>query len=482
MISFRSLSGRFLLLTVIFVMLAEVLIFVPSIARFRQSYLQDRLERAQIASLSLLADDMITADLEEELLQNAGVYNVVLRRDAARQLVLSSPLPAPVAASYDLRNASAYALIRDALAQLWDREERVIRVIGQPVRRAGLLIEVTLNTDPLCAAMVDYSKRILVLSAVISLITAALLFVAVRWLLVMPIRRVAAHMQAYAAAPEDHTRMILPDSPISEMREAEDALRALQTQLTSALTQKERLARLGAAVAKISHDLRNILTTAQLFADRIEGSDDPKVQRMVPKLMSSIQRAARLCESTLSFGRAEESAPVLAPVRLADLAADVLDAERLTAGESDISFSADIPESLVVLADGEHLFRVVSNLVRNACQAIASSGTSGEIAINARGQGQDGAVITVVDTGPGLPPKAREHLFQPFQGGARQGGSGLGLAIASDLIRAHGGTLTLTTSTPEGTTFEIHLPENQQHTDKKQKNKFSTPTTTIKHQ
>ena len=83
---FNTLSGRFLILTIVFVMLAEVLIFVPSIARFRLDYLNTRIERAQIASLALLADDMLAPELEAELLQNAGVYNVVLLRNETRRV------------------------------------------------------------------------------------------------------------------------------------------------------------------------------------------------------------------------------------------------------------------------------------------------------------------------------------------------------------------------------------------------------------
>ena len=199
----NSLSGRFLVLTVLFVMLAEVLIFVPSIARFREDYLLGHLERAQIASLALLADDMIDADLEEELLLNAGVFNVVLRRDEARQLVLSAPMPGQVHKTFDLRNAGAAVLIRDAMARLIDTEPRVIRVIGNPLRDAGLLIEVTMLTAELRAAMIDYGLRILWLSAVISVVTATLLFFAVRRLLVKPIKGVVHQMQRYAAAPED---------------------------------------------------------------------------------------------------------------------------------------------------------------------------------------------------------------------------------------------------------------------------------------
>src|SRR6056297_2919471 len=151
----NSLSGRFLILTAIFVMLAEVLIFVPSVARYRADFLMNRLERAQIASLALLANDTIDTSLQEELLDNAGVFNVVLRRNEARQLVLSSPIPQPISETFDLRDPGALELIRDALARMLDTETRVIRVIGEPARMGGLLIEVTLETSELRAALVD---------------------------------------------------------------------------------------------------------------------------------------------------------------------------------------------------------------------------------------------------------------------------------------------------------------------------------------
>ncbi|MFD1511160.1 sensor histidine kinase [Lacimonas salitolerans] len=454
----RTLSGRFLILTVIFVMLAEILIFVPSIARFREDYLFSRLERAQIASLALLADDMIGPDLEEELLRNAEVFNVVLRRNEARQLILQSPVPQPIHATFDLRDPSPLVLIRDAMLRLADPEPRVIRVIGNPVREAGLLIEVTMETSGLRAAMLDYGLRILILSAVISIFTASLLFLSVRALLVKPIKGVVAAMQNYAANPEDARRIITPSATVTELREAEEALAKMETELTGALRQKERLAQLGGAVAKISHDLRNILTSAQLFTDRIEMSEDPSVRRLAPKLVNSITRAINLTESTLAFGKAEEPPPKLARVALADIVEDVLDSERMAVSDdSDISMSGDVPTGLVVRADPEQLFRVLSNLVRNARQALAQTGKGGEIGL--RACEEDGAwKIEVTDTGPGLPPKAQANLFTPFQGGARKGGSGLGLAISAELIRGHGGTLTLERTGPDGTVFRISLP------------------------
>lgn len=454
----NTLSGRFLILTVIFVMLAEVMIFVPSIARYRADFLLTRLKQAQIAALTqLAADDMVSPELEAELLKNAEVYNVVLRRDEVRQLVLSSKVPGEIHDSYDLRMAGPWELIRDAFATLLDPENRIVRVIGYPVQEAGTLIEVTMETRPLRVAMLDYGLRILILSALISVVTAFLLFLAVQRLLVMPIRRVVQHMKTYAEAPEDARRVIAPNADVEELRSAEEALQSMQMQLTGALRQKERLAQLGSAVAKISHDLRNILTTAQLFADRLEGSADPTVARSAPKLINSISRAVSLCESTLAFGKAEEPPPQLRRLNLALLVGEVAEGEGLGA-ETAITCLVDMAPGLTIRADGEQLYRVLSNLIRNARQAIEATGQPGTIEVSA---GEDEAEwwIRVGDTGPGLPPKAREHLFAAFQGGARKGGIGLGLAIAAELVRGHGGRLELVRSDAEGTEFAIHLPK-----------------------
>lgn len=462
---FNTLSGRFLLLTAAFVMLAEVMIFVPSMARFRADYLVTRLEKAQIAALSVLASDqMIAPDLERELLANAGVYNVVLRRDEVRQLVLSSPIPNPIADTYDLRTAGPWALIRDAMAVMLDPAPQVIRVIGYPVQQAGQLIEITMNTADLRKSMLDYGFRILALSALISVVTAFLLFLAVQRLLVVPIRRVVRSMQAYAQAPEDARRVIVPEARVVELRIAEEALQSMQTQLTGALRQKERLAQLGGAVAKIAHDLRNILTTAQLFADRIEGSADPLVARAAPKLVASIGRAVSLTEATLAFGKAEEPPPQLRRLALRPLVDDILEGEGLAPEDGLVSPILDMPPGLILRADAEQLHRVLANLIRNARQAIEATGKPGSIEVAA---GEDEAQwwIRVGDTGPGLPPKAREHLFSAFQGGVRQGGTGLGLAIAAELVRGHGGRLELARSDEDGTEFMIHLPKRAAETE-----------------
>ena len=456
-----SLSGRFLILTVVFVMVAEVLIFVPSIARYRLDYLTNRMERAQIAALALLgADGMIDELVEQELLENAGVLNVVLRRDAMRQLVLSSDLPGPVARTVDLRDTDPWVLIGDALRRFAMREPEVIRVIAEPARGGGMQIEAALDTGELHAAMIDYGLNILVLSLVISGITALFLFLAVRRLMVMPIKSLVRQMSRYAEAPEDVRRVIEPRSNIRELREAETTLRMLEEQLTANLRQKERLAALGSAVAKVSHDLRNILTTATLLGDRLERVDDPTVKRVGPKLVASLTRAVNLTEGTLAFGRAEEPPPALQMVEARPFLEEVCEGEQIAVADGSVTVRAEAPPGLHLRADPEQLHRVVGNLVRNARQALQATGRAGTVTV-AASESAAAWEVRVADDGPGLPPKAQENLFRAFQGNVRKGGTGLGLAIARELVQGHGGTLTLERTGTSGTVFLVSLPKGE---------------------
>lgn len=455
---FNTLSGRFLILTIVFVMLAEVLIFVPSIARFRLDYLNTRIERAQIASLALLADDMLAPELEAELLQNAGVYNVVLLRNETRQLVLSSALPSPVSDTYDLRNPRITTLISDALYEVTRADDRIIRAVGLPKLDGGDLIEITLDAGPLQHAMRDYGLRILWLSAIISIFTALLLNIVVRWVIVRPISYLGRSMREYEKAPQDARRIIQPRASVIELHEAEIALASLQSELSAALRQRQRLAQLGEAVAKVSHDLRNILSTVQLLSDRLEESDDPAVKRLAPKLVRSVSRAVALSENTLAFGRAQEPTPQLQRCDVGEIIDDVVTQETLaieTAEHIEFKVICHVNE---LRADPEQLYRILQNLIRNARQAFGTSQGQIEIVV-----GEDDANWTIIvrDNGPGLPPKAVEHLFHPFSGGTKREGSGLGLAIAHELVVGHGGTLGLKDNSENGACFKITLPKGE---------------------
>lgn len=461
---FRGLSGRLLIVTILVVMLVEVAIFVPSVARFRADYLSERVVRAQIASLSVLAapDGMVSPELQHQLLEKTEALNIVLQRGGARTLILSRDDMSEVSATFDLRDMDAAALIVDALARMVaGAGSDVIRVIDTPAGIEAEAIEITLDSAPLKSAMLDYGWRILRLSLIISIITATMIFLAVRRAVVSPLMRVIENVRAFQGNPEDPARIIRPSSRLGEVADAEQALAEMQEDVLTALRERSRLASLGEALAKISHDLRNMLSTGYLMADRLEMSRDPLVARTLPKLIASLDRAISLCQRTLDYGRAEETAPELRQIRLRALASEVAEGLGLDVdgapGSGAIVCWVDIPDRCTVHADREQLYRILANLLRNSTEAISASGGPGEIRI--RVEETDGQQeIRVCDTGPGMPAKALENLFKPFRGGMRRGGAGLGLAIAEELVRAHGGELELISSTSEGTEFAVRLP------------------------
>lgn len=453
--SFAGLSGRLLVLTVAFVMLAEVLIYLPSVARFRISYFESRIELADQAALALLAapDGMVSEELENELLRNVGAKLVAMRRAASSALILSDRQELPMLGPpIDMSAWMWWEAIIDALRTMVGGGENYIRVIGPSPRDPQTKIEIVLPTAPLAEALRAFSWRIFSLSLVISVITAGLVYLTLQWWLVRPMRRLIDSIVGFRAAPEDARQIIRPSPRTDELGLAERELQAMQQDLRQALTQRTRLAQLGIAVSKISHDLRNMLASAQLVSDRLEASEDPTVRQVTPRLVGAIDRAIELCAQTLRYGKAEERAPEPERFVLRAFAEDVAAGLALPDGGA-IRWHNAVPEDLLVYADGEHLYRILNNLIRNAAQAMPHGG---DIRIAAANSG-DYTVIEIADTGCGLSEAAQAHLFEAFRG-SRTGGTGLGLAIARELARAQGGDLELARTGPLGTTFRIILP------------------------
>ena len=450
-----GLSARVLVLTVAFVMLAEVLIYVPSISRFRLSYLEQRIEEAHLAALSLLSapNFVVSKEFERELLAAVDARGVVLRRPETSILIFAEDMPPQVDDSHDLRTDDALANIGEAFETMVVGGDRIIRVIDHAKMRQNTVIELVMPEAPMRAAMLAYTWNILALSLVISLITAGLLFLALHWLLVRPIRRITNSMTAFRRDPENPASIATVSRRTDEVGVAEHELAEMQNRLLVALKQKTHLAELGAAVSKVNHDLRNILATAYLLSDRLTHSEDPEVRRVTPRLIDAIDRAINLCQRTLKHGRADEPPPQRRDFALSELVTEVADAVGLPADQR-IAWRSEISNGLTVTADRDQLFRVLLNLGRNAVQAIPAVGEIRVKAVAVEG----GVTIDVEDTGTGLPGAAREHLFEAFTGAARAGGTGLGLAIARELIRAHGGEIELAESGPSGTRFRLFLP------------------------
>ena len=454
-----GLSARLLVLTVLFVLLGEIFIYVPSIARHRMVFLEERIEAARIAALAVEAspDGMVTEDLRLALLDRAGVAAVSLKRPGSRRLVLADDMPVTVDASFDLREATPLRLIAHAADTLRHGGERTIRVMGvAPGDSSDTMVDIVLPEAPMFASMLDYSGRILVLSIILAFVVAGLVYLSLHWLMVLPLGRMTDSLVSFRRAPEDASATVRVSGRRDEIGLAQRELQVMQRRVRAALRQRARLAAVGAGVAKINHDLRNMLATAAVLTDRLAMARDPEVQKLAHPLVAAIDRAIALCTHTLSFTTGRLPAPQRTSFALAPLVDDV--GAALPIDEHAAIWRNDVPPELNVTADRDQLYRVVSNLGQNAVQALARCDGGGTVRVRAWRDAAD-TVVEVADTGTGVPASVREKLFEAFADGGRSEGTGLGLAIARDLMRNHGGDIDLERSDHEGTVFRLRLPD-----------------------
>jgi signal transduction histidine kinase len=437
-------------------MMVGALLYLPLMAQYRQNFLEERIAAAQMAALATdeAEDQAISPRLEGELLDTAGVIAVVMRRNDRSFLLGGDVMPHVADASYDLTSPLLGELIMDAVDTLEAEGNRVIRVVGTASLPNTRFLEITLDEQGLYDAMVDYSRAVLILSGVISIFTGILVYLALHWLMVRPMRRIKDSLVAFRESPEDKESILKAATRRrDEIGLVERELSRMQEELRQNLHQKSRLAELGEAVAKINHDLRNILATAQLASDGLKRVEDPRVQKVSKRLVSAIGKAVKLCERTMRHGKADEPLPEKRWINLYDLVEDV-SATLGFAERPEFTFKVDFDKDMTVLADPDQFQRVIMNLCRNASDV---QGENGGITIRVEKEEHGLAHIRIIDQGPGVPEHAQETLFKAFAS-ARSGGTGLGLSIAQDIVIAHGGAIGLENTGPEGSTFIVCLP------------------------
>ncbi len=492
-----GLGKSVLLLNTAFVMIAATMIYVPAISGFRTNWLHNRLSAAYTAALVLEAapSEMIPPELSRQLLDSVGARVIVLSMRGTKRILASSELPPAVDAVYDLREQASFGSgMGEAIETLLAPKGRVITILGE-APMGGDSIAITMDEAPLKRGMAAASKRLLAMTLVMSAIVASLATIAINILVLRPVRRLTSNITEFGADPENAARIITPSGRRNEIGQAEAALAIMQESLVRELNHKKHLAALGLAVAKINHDMRNMLSSAQLLSDRLVNVTDPLAQRIAPKLVATLDRAIRFCQATLTYGRAVDEPPKLRRFALRPLVEEAMESVAPQTG-GHVELINDAPEGLEVDADAEQVFRVLVNLIRNGAEALQSAGPApgwpAQIRVVARdepcggldgeggtktngaasGKGRDcrQTVIEVSDTGPGVPPAVRPKLFDAFFTSDRAGGTGLGLVIAADLVHAHGGSLTLAPSArieasgggagrdPPGARFIITLP------------------------
>ncbi len=456
-----GLSARLLLLTALLVLVAQLFILIPSLAGFEETWLADRAHQAQVASLAVDASPtgVLSGPLAATALSGAGVVSVAVQNKGVRRLLLAAPRMEQAPALVDLRDPSPIRFLLQPFITLGPAAPRMLRVVATPQLRAGDFVEIVVPTAPLRAAMGAYLLRLFLISVLISVLAGGVVYLLLNALLVRPIARLTLAMERFRARPDDPAARLAPSHRRDEIGRAEVELDRMQEDLLAALQSRARLAALGEAVAKINHDLRNMLTSAQMASERLASSPDPRVAQAMPRLERALSRAAKLAEGVLAYGRSEEPAPQLAPMMLKPALAAAAEDAGLNE-EGGVKMIARTSAGLSLNADADQVHRLLVNLLRNARQAIEAASSPngpGVVRITARTENEY-AILTIADNGPGIPERIKDRLFQPFSGSGRPEGSGLGLAIARELTRAHGGDLELADTGPRGTTFELRLP------------------------
>ncbi len=455
-----GLSAKLLWLTILFIMFAEILIFVPSMANFRNVWLKNHLETAEAAVIIFQdADQMpLSNPASEHLMSTTRSVTIAFRKNNMSQLIASHGARQQIGEHIDLDKATAFSSIVSAFRMLFGDPASEYRVYGSMLAVDGQ-IELVQKLEHIQQAMWVYARNILFLSLLISVVAAVLVYLALYQLIVRPIIRISSNMDAFSKQPENASLIYNPSRRGDEIGIAEQRLASFQEELRHTLRQKQRLANLGLAVSKINHDLRNILASAQLFSDRLTVLPDPTVQRFAPKLIRTIDRAVEYTKSVIDYGRALESPPSRRPLMLKNLVDDVAELLGLDSND-DIEFRNLVDEDCTIDADPEQLFRVLLNLCRNSQQAMTVASLAEQpklLEISAELCDLD-ASIRVRDNGPGIAPHIRDNLFIPYNGSTKSDGSGLGMAIAKELVTAHDGMISVEKTSSAGTTFLITLP------------------------
>ena len=459
---FSGLSVKIIATIIVVILAVEVVIYLPSAANFRQSWLNDRLRVGTVAAhvLDAVPDAMnLPRTLTDRLLNSAGALAIVYRREGQSQLLVLDNVELPrEAVTVDMRQRDPATLIMGVLDTLLFGSNRTLRIVGEENGQPDRVIEVLMPEAPLRADLLVYSRNLFFLSLILAIITSAVLYVFVSRILIAPIRRLTANMVDFSEAPENPGLIMAPSDRQDEIGVMERGLATMETDLYSMLRQRRHLADLGLAVAKINHDLRNTLTSAQLLSDQVANVDDPKVQRLAPRLVQSIDKAIGFAQSVLDYGRQSATPPRPVPVDL-HLLLDEAAFDAGLVGHPSIRWRNGVPDAVSISADPDQFARIFDNLFKNAREALeAANGKIEEPYVEVVfDETPDWLVLTVSDNGPGLPPRARENLFVAFEGSAKAGGTGLGLAIARELTEAHGGRLNYVDQ-PLGTRFDVTLP------------------------
>jgi signal transduction histidine kinase len=220
------------------------------------------------------------------------------------------------------------------------------------------------------------------------------------------------------------------------------------------LIRQERISTIGRLSSSIVHDLRNPLAAiyggAEIMMDT--GIAPPQLKRLASNIYRASRRIQELLQDLVNVGRGKTEGAELC--RLCEVAAAAGDSLAPTADARGVHVTLEVPDSIELPLERARVERVFINLIDNALEATP---VGGAIHVSAATE-PDAVLIEVADTGPGISPEIREHLFQPFVSSGKKNGLGLGLALSRQTILDHGGDMWVESEPGHGARFFIRLP------------------------
>jgi signal transduction histidine kinase len=456
----HSLLARVLVLTLATMMVTELLVFLPAISRERRVWIEARLVAGEMAALAVplappqAGTPAAVADrtLRLDLLRLAGAVSVRLQEPGRPPVVLSQN--GNMVQALVLLDIRRHRPVLDMLrsVQTLAGGDRTLLAFGPSPKRPGATVSVVLQEADLVEHLRGAAASVALQGLGVAAITGLLVHIALRLLLVVPMRRITGSIVAFRADPE-HTPPLNPRS-ISRLKDDEMALAGeelagMQHDLRAALWRNARMAALGAAVTRVSHDLRGVLSPAMLAAERLQANPDAKVSYAGDIVLTSLERALVLVRSTLAFAAEVPPAAKMQPEELRGVVQEA--ADQVQSLRPGVTIDNLVEADRAVSMDRSHMLRVLGNLMRNSIEAGAS-----HLRIACTRTDRT-ALITVGDDGPGLPEVVQKALFRPFVTSGKPAGTGLGLAISRDLLRAMNGDLVMVRTGPTGVEFRISL-------------------------
>ncbi len=427
--------------------------YVTWVSAFWQAEIEDQLQGAYdtVRVVQVMAEGELDSALRQRLLDFTDTHAVILRTGDTSTLVIGST---PKAVDKTVRPASTswFGCVRHAFDTLINGRGRLLRIVAPVEQNPGVGIEVVAPETPLAETMWRHSLRIGASAVAPFVAVGVLLFFVLQHQFVRPVTAIIERLAWFARNPQDKYPATPASNRRDEIGDLERGVLSMQGSLRALLQRRDREAALGASVSRINHDLRNVLQTAAVTSDRIRATQDPAVRKLVPLLVTAVERAVQICTRTLDYHRFGATPIKLAAVRLRDIAVEAGDSvAAIHAGR--IRWDIDVPGDLTVEVDREELFRALLNLAQNATEAMPEGGT---VSVRARRRTRH-VLIEVEDDGPGLNAEVRAFFDRPLADTVVNA-HGLGLLIVREILAAHGGTFELGKTSSSGTRFLLKLP------------------------